>query len=60
MSIDFLEKLRLACNGDGIKGKMYRLVAQLCPLAIKLYGKYNEFEFIAIPALFELQMPSAL
>jgi hypothetical protein len=59
VSIAWLEGLRLACNGTGIKGKCYRLVARLCPVAIKMYGKYNEFGVIAVPALFELQKPSA-
>jgi len=58
MSLNFLEKLRLACNGNGIKGILYSLVVGLCPLGIKLYGKYNELELIAIPALFEIQTPS--
>ena len=60
VSVYLLEKLRLACNGTGIKGKLCRLVAWLCPIVIKLYGKYNEFELIAVRALFELQEPSAL
>jgi hypothetical protein len=58
ISFNLVEKLRLACIGKGVKGKGYRLVVQLLPLGMKLYGKYNELEIIPIPGLFEFVEPS--
>lgn len=57
-SVKLVEKLRLACGSQGLRGKIYRLVVELLPLGIKLYGKYNEIEIIAVPGVFEFVEPS--
>ena len=57
-SIKLLRKLRSACGGKGFEGKFYRLIVNLLPLGMKLYGKYNEIEIITIPGVFEFGGPS--
>jgi hypothetical protein len=57
-SIIVMEKLSTACIGEGFVGRLYRLVAQLIPLGIKIYGKYNELGIIALPPLFQKAGPN--
>ena len=56
-SYKLLKKLRLACSGAGITGKLYRVITQLLPFGMKVYGKYNELGLIAIPGAFEFDEP---
>jgi hypothetical protein len=57
-SMRLLERLRVACAGAGIKGRVYRWITRLIPFGIKVYGKYNEIEFIAVPGAYEFIEPS--
>ena len=57
-SIKMLRKLRSACSGKGLDGRFYLFVVKLLPLGMKLYGKYNEMEIIAVPGVFEFVEPS--
>jgi hypothetical protein len=57
-SIKLLRRLRLACSGKGLQGRLYLLVVKLLPLGVKLYGKYNEIEVIAVPGVYEFVEPS--
>ena len=52
-----LEKLRLACRGVRIRGKLCRLITQLFPFGMKVYGKFNEIGLIAVPGVFEFDEP---
>lgn len=54
-SLMLLERLRVACAGAGFKGKW---ITRLLPFGIKVYGKYNEIEFIAVPGAYEFIEPS--
>jgi len=57
-SIKLLRRLRLACSGKGLQGRLYLLVVKLLPMGVKLYGKYNEIEVIAVPGAYEFVEPS--
>lgn len=58
ISFKFLEKVKLACTGKGLEGKFYRIVAQVLPLGMKLYGKYNEIGIIPVTGAFEFVEPT--
>ena len=57
VSIKFVEKIKLACIGEGVGGKFYRLVSWLLPLGITVYGKFNEIEIVAVPGIFQFAEP---
>lgn len=50
-----VERLHLACGVVGLKGRVYRLVTWLLPLAITVYGTYNGL--IAMRPMFEFVEP---
>jgi hypothetical protein len=52
------ENLNKACIGKGLVGGLYRFAAQLLPLVIKIYGKYNQLGIIALPPLFQKDGPN--
>ena len=57
LGILLCEKVKLACSGNGLGGKFYRVIAKLLPLGVKLYGAYNEIELIAVPGIFQFAEP---
>jgi hypothetical protein len=56
-SVMIIEHLSRACIGKGLVGRVYRLGAQMLPLVIKIYGKYNELGIIPLPPLFQKDGP---
>jgi hypothetical protein len=58
VSMKGLQKLKEACSGTGVKGRFWLCVGRLIPFGMKVYGKCNRVEFLAIPPIFQFVEPT--